>query len=196
MPVAQRPKQRFMRLQPWWRGVGRVLPLALMLALAACGVSATTGLQPGGALNATPTATSATTPGATPVPSVPPTSAVVLSTDHTSYTTSATINVTLINHRSTSIFTFDHQTSCTILTLQRQTTNGWVATGGCALGRMTQRVEVKAGATMQIALAPGAGQMHATPWPAGTYRVILNYALQAQTISATTPVTSALFAIG
>ena len=112
--------------------------------------------------------------------SVPPTDAVTLSADHTAYTPSSTINVTLINHRSTSIFTFDHQTSCTILTLQRQTTNGWVATGGCALGRMTQRVEIKAGATMQIALAPGAGQIHATPWPAGTYRVILNYALQSQ----------------
>ena len=117
--------------------------------------------------------------------SVPPTDAVVLSIDHTSYTPSSTINVTLINHRSTSIFTFDHQTSCTILTLQRQTTNGWVATGGCALGRMTQRSK-SSRTHMQIALAPGAGQMHATPWPAGTYRVILNYALQAQNISATT----------
>lgn len=190
MPVAQRPNRRFIT----WRA----LPLALMLALAACGVSATTGTQPGGASNTTPTAasTSATTPGGTPVSSVPPTSAVVLSTDHTSYTSSSTINVTLINHRATSIFAFDHQTSCTILTLQRQTANSWATTGGCAMGRMTQRVEIKAGATMQIALAPGAGQIHTTPWPAGTYRVILNYALQAQNMSATTPATSPMFAIG
>jgi hypothetical protein len=196
MPVAQRPNRQFVTWQSWRRGLGRVLPLALVLLLAACGVTTTTGLQPGGALNATTTATSAATPGGTPVSSVPPTDAVVLSIDHTSYTPSSTINVTLINHRATSIFTFDHQTSCTILTLQRQTPSGWEATGGCALGRMTQQVEIKAGATMQIALAPGAGQMHVTPWPAGTYRVILNYALQAQNMSATTPVASAMFAIG
>ena len=95
MPVAQQPKRRFMCLQSWWRGMAGALPIALMLALAACGVATTTGLQPGGALNATTTATSAATPGGTPVSSVPPTDAVVLSADHTSYTSSSTIKPTI-----------------------------------------------------------------------------------------------------
>src|SRR5689334_21188739 len=106
--------------------VGWIVPVVLVLTLAACGV--TTGeQQPGGATSSTPTATAAstTTPGGTPVPTVPPAGAIALSTDRASYTTSGNIIVTLINGRATSIFAFDHQTSCTILTLQRQTASGW-----------------------------------------------------------------------
>jgi hypothetical protein len=112
--------------------------------------------------------------------SVPPTAAVVLTTDHPSYATTSTIIVTLTNHRLDSIFAFDHQTSCTILTLQRQTASGWQTVGGCALGRMTQQIEIKAGTTLKIPLAPNAGQIHPAPWPAGTYRAVLGYALQRQ----------------
>ena len=104
------------------------------------------------------------TPGGTPVSSVPPTDAITLTTDHASYTTSSTIIVTLINGRSTSIFTFDHQTSCTILTLQRQTTTGWQPRRWLCAGAYDRAAsEVKAGATMKITLAPGAGQMHRHP---------------------------------
>lgn len=173
-----------------------IVPVALVLALAACGVT-TTSEQPGGATSSTPTATATSTAtpggtsGGTPVPSAPPTGAITLTTDHASYTTSGTIIVTLINGRSTSIFAFDHQTSCTILTLQRQTSSGWQAVGGCAQGRMTVQVEIKAGATMKITIAPTVGQIHPTPWPAGTYRAVLNYSLQKQEMatgaSATTP---------
>ena len=127
--------------------------------------------------------------------SVPPTDAITLTTDHALYTTSSTIIVTLINGRSTSIYTFDHQTSCTILTLQRQTASGWQAVGGCAMGRMTMHVEIKAGATMKISLAPSAGQIHPAPWPAGTYRAVLNYALQKQNMAAGTMATSATFTV-
>ena len=179
--------------------MGRAAPFALtlsLLTLAACGVTTTNG-QLGGAVSGTPTATttSATTPGGTPVSSVPPTDAVTLTTDRTSYTTSATIIVTLSNHRSTSVFAFDHQTSCTILTLQRQTASGWQAVGGCSLGRMTQQIEVKAGETMKITIAPDAGQIHPMPWPAGTYRAVLNYALQKQNMAARTMATSATFTV-
>jgi|SRR5690242_7420235 len=178
--------------------VGWIVPVVLVLTLAACGV--TTGeQQPGGATSSTPTATAAstTTPGGTPVPTVPPAGAIALSTDRASYTTSGNINiiVTLINGRATSIFAFDHQTSCTILRLQRQTASGWQAVGGCAQGRMTVQVEIKAGAKMKITLAPTAGQMHPTPWPAGTYRVALNYSLQKQEMATGATATSPTFAI-
>lgn len=191
MPVVQRLNRRLNQRKHWWRGIGLGLPLALVLALAACGVS-TTGMQPGGGTNGTPTATS----GGTPMSSVPPTNAIGLSSDKSSYMPSSTINVTLINRRSTSVFAFDHQTACTILTLQRQTTGGWQSVGGCALGRATQLVEIKAGATMQIALAPGAGQLKPSPWPAGTYRVVFAYALDAQNMSAGLTVATPDFAIG
>lgn len=177
------------------RRVGWIAPVALVLTLAACGV--TTGEQPGGTTSSTSTATAASTvtPGGTPMSSVPPTGAVTLTTDQASYSTSGTIIVTLINHRSTSIFTFDHQTSCTILTLQRQTASGWQAVGGCAMGRMTVQVEIQAGTTMKITLAPNAGQIHPTPWPAGTYRVVLNYSLQKQEMATGDTATTPTFAI-
>ncbi|HEY7340566.1 MAG TPA: hypothetical protein VH591_06785 [Ktedonobacterales bacterium] len=171
--------------------------MALVLMLAACGVTTTSEQQPGGATSATPTATTASTatPKGTPVPSVPPTSAITLTTDHASYTTSATIIVILINGRPDSIFAFDHQTSCTILTLQRQTGSGWQPVGGCAQGRMTVQVEIKAGATMKISLAPSAGQIHPTPWPAGAYRVVLSYALQKQEMATGSMAVTSMFTI-
>lgn len=181
---------------PSLRGVGRIVPVALVLALAACGVT-TTSEQPGGTTGNTPTTTTASTAtsGGTPVSSVPPTNAITLTTDHASYTTSGAIIVTLINGRSTSIFTFDHQTSCTILTLQRQTNSGWQPVGGCAQGRMTVQVEVKAGATMKITLAPTAGQIHPAPWPAGTYRAVLGYSLQKQEMATGSTATSPTFTL-
>jgi hypothetical protein len=182
------------------RRVGWIAPVALVLVLvltlAACGVT-TAGEQPGGATSGTPTATvgATATSGGTPVSSVPPTEAITLTTDHASYTTSATIIVTLINGRSASIFTFDHQTSCTILTLQRQTASGWQPVGGCAQGRMTVQVEVKAGANMKITLAPSAGQIHPAPWPAGTYRAVLNYSLQRQEMATGSMAASPTFSL-
>lgn len=187
---------RNIHFQPLAR-VGWIVPVALVLTLAACRVTTTGEQQPGGATSSTPTATAASTatPGGTPVSSVPPTDAITLTTDHGSYTTSATIIVTLINHRSTSIFTFDHQTSCTILTLQRQTSSGWQAVGGCAQGRMTVQIEIQAGANMKLTLAPTAGQIHPTPWPAGTYRAVLSYSLQKQEMAMGNTATTPTFAI-
>ncbi len=186
---------RFIHFPPLSR-VGRLLPVALVLVLAACGVTTTSEQQPGGT-SGTPTAAAASTatPGGTPVPSVPPTGAITLTTDHASYTTSGAIIVTLSNHRSTSVFAFDHQTSCTILTLQRQTASGWQAVGGCAQGRMTVQVEIKAGASMSITIAPSAGQIHPAPWPAGTYRAVLNYALQKQEMATGAMAASPMFTI-
>ena len=176
--------------------VGRMAPVVLVLALAACGVT-TTSEQPGGTTSNTPTTTTASTatPGGTPVSSVPPTNAITLTTDHASYTTSGTIIVTLINGRSTSIFAFDHQTSCTILTLQRQTASGWQPVGGCSQGRMTVQVEITAGANMKITLAPTAGQIHPAPWPAGTYRAVLNYSLQKQEMATGSMAASPTFSL-
>jgi hypothetical protein len=185
MPVVQRRVRRFIWRRPLRRVIGGMAPLVLVLLLAACGVTTTSDQQPGSATNGalTPTTSSATS-GGTPVSSVPPTDAVTLSSDRRSYTTSSTITVTLINHRSTSIFTFDHQTSCTIIALQRQTDTGWKITGECLLESPTKLVEIKAGQTMKIALAPGTGAIRPTPWPSGTYRAVLQYALSGQDMGA------------
>jgi len=182
---------------PSLKRVGRIVPVALVLTLAACGVTTTGEQQLGDPTSGSPTTTTAstTTPRGTPVASVRPSDAITLTTDHASYSTSATIIVTLINGRSTSIFTFDHQTSCTILTLQRQTASGWQPVGGCAQGRMTVQVEIQAGANMKITLSPTAGQIHPAPWPAGTYRAVLNYSLQKQEMATGSMAASPTFSL-
>jgi hypothetical protein len=63
------------------------------------------------------------------------------------------------------------------------------------MGRMTMHVEIKAGATMKISLAPSAGQIHPTPWPAGTYRAVLGYSLQQQEMATSATVTTPIFTI-
>lgn len=159
--------------------LGMLLPFALALWLAACGVSSSTSL---GGATGTPThaaSETVTTATMTPRPAVTstesPVSDVTLSTDNTTYSPSSTITVVLVNHRSSRIVTYDHQTSCTILTLQRQTATGWQNVGGCALGIATRQVTIDAGQTMKIALSPGGGQIRATPWPTGTYRAVLSF---------------------
>ena len=169
-----------------------VAALAVTLVLAACGTTPTNGNAAGNA--ATSTATTGGKPVSSVPPTTPPTNSVTLTIDHAAYTPSSSIVVTLVNHRSTSIFSFDHQTSCTILTLQRQTANGWENVGNCAMGRLTRQIEIAAGDKMQVTLAPGAGQLKPTPWPAGTCRVILHYALAGQD-AASNSVTTATFTI-
>lgn len=167
------------------------LLLGVVLMLATCGVPASTAGS-NDALSAASTASS----GRTPVTANPPANAVSLSSDHASYTPLSTVTVTLSNTLTTSVRTFDHQTNCTIVTLQRQTTSGWSNLGGCATMIATRIVEIAAGETRKIALSPGAGQMHATPWPTGTYRVIVHYALPGQDMSAGNTATTPTFTIG
>lgn len=167
------------------------LPLGVVLLLAACGIPANTS----GANDALSAASTAS-PGRTPVTANPPANAVSLSSDHASYTPSSTIIVTLSNTLATSVRTFDHQTNCTIVTLQHQTTTGWTNVGGCAMMIATRIVEISAGETRKITLSPGAGQIHATPWPTGTYRAVLHYALPGQDLSAGAVATTPTFTIG
>jgi hypothetical protein len=166
------------------------LPLGVAFLLTACGIPANTS----GANDALSAASTAS-PGRKPVTANPPANAVSLSSDHASYTPASTIVVTLSNTLATSVRTFDHQTNCTIVTLQRQTTSGWTNVGGCAMMIATRIVEITTGETRKIALSPGAGQIHATPWPAGTYRVVLHYALPGQDLSAGTLATTPTFTI-
>jgi hypothetical protein len=165
-----------------WRSAAIALGLLGCLLLAACGVTPAPGL--GGQSSAN------TTPAPTGTPATPaaadtqlPSGSVVLTVASGEYTRSSTIIVTLTNRSSGSIFAYDHQTSCTILSLQRQTSGGGQTVGACALGILTRQIEIRAGETMKIALAPGAGTIRAAPWPAGTYHAVLRYTLRAQATS-------------
>lgn len=179
-----------------WRRWGRPAPLALCLLgcllLAACGVSTATG-RDGQLASIHTTPSPALTPSTSPTSS--PAHGVTLAVARPTYSRSSTITVTLTNGSAGAIYAYDHQTSCTILSLQRQASSGWQTVGECALGVLTRQIEIRAGETMKIALAPGAGTIRAAPWPAGTYRAILRYTLDGKATGAGNTVTTSDFTV-
>jgi hypothetical protein len=92
-----------------------------------------------------------------------------------SYAGTDTIAVTVRNNLGINILAPDHQTACAIVQLQIQTGGSWQNQGGCAMGVATRQVVLAAGSATAVQLAPGAGQISAKPWPAGTYRVAFTY---------------------
>jgi hypothetical protein len=91
------------------------------------------------------------------------------------YATTAAITATVHNALSESILATDHQTSCTIVQLQRQVNSVWQNQGGCALGIATRRVTLAAGSSTVVQVAPGAGQLSTSPWPTGAYRIAFTF---------------------
>lgn len=191
-------KQTYTWLTQRRPGLGSVMSLVLCLLVGllsvACGVSIAPG-QTGQSPDETPghTPISAVSPSATPTQL--PAQGVTLSSDRGAYSPTSTIIVTLANRGSSSIFAPNHQTGCTILTLQRETSSDWQPVGRCALGILTHLVEVRAGETMRILLAPGAGEFRPTPWPTGTYHAVLRYTLDGQATEADTIVATANFIV-
>ena len=83
------------------------------------------------------------------------------------------IMVTIQNNRAVSIVTYDHQSYCSIVTLQLQTSSGgWVDLAPCRMGIPDRPVTFKPNETMKVNL-PGADD----PRPQGTYRVRFYYYL-------------------
>ncbi len=109
----------------------------------------------------------------------PPTQGVVVEVGAASYATTDTIAVTVRNQLGEAIIATDHQTSCTIVQLQAQAHGAWQNVGGCSLGIATRRITLAAGSSTAVQVAPGAGQISAKPWPAGTYRVAFVYQIGA-----------------
>jgi hypothetical protein len=102
---------------------------------------------------------------------------VSISTDHATYAPHDTIAVSITNHLQTSIYAFDTRASCTILDLQVQVNGAWQNSqvARCALGRRAQRVEIPAGKTYKATIHAGTPGVNSAGFPAGTYRLVLNY---------------------
>jgi hypothetical protein len=144
---------------------GALAALALVVWLAGCGRAA------GGA---TPSA------AATYANTSPPTQAggaVRLTTDHTSYRPNEPIHVTVTNTLDQSIYALDTRASCSILGLEWQVGGAWqpAESARCPLGRMALVVEIAPGATYQTTISAGYPGLRAANFPAGTYRLVLNY---------------------
>jgi hypothetical protein len=93
---------------------------------------------------------------------------VTVKVDKGHYAPSDTITVTITNGMAvTTILAYDHQTNCTIVTLERLANGAWQPEAMCKLMTPTRIVPVPPGA---VAL-----QLTSTAWPAGTYRVAFRY---------------------
>lgn len=104
-----------------------------------------------------------------------PTPGVAVEVGAANYAVTDTIAVTVRNQLSAGILATDHQTSCTIVQLQIEVGGAWQNQGGCSLGIATRQMPLAAGSSTAVQVAPGAGQISAKPWPAGTYRVAFTY---------------------
>ena len=152
---------------------------ALAFCLIACGTNQSpnnTG-GPSNTPNATPNGTtpSPTTnkPSGTPTPGQ-----VTLTLDKSHYATNETIKVTILNGLSKTIYTTDHQTSCTMLQLQIQVNGNWLPYGRCYSMRPTRIVQLSPGSQTLQLLPPSSNTPKpaaSVSWPAGTYRVVFVY---------------------
>lgn len=158
--------------------------LVTLVALCGCGVTAA-GAGTGDSSNTTPqpSPTSSTTPPGVTITH----GAVTVTTSKTQFARGDTIRVYISNGLSQSIFVADHQTACSLVTIELQSASGWRPLAPCRLMTPTRAVEIASGAT-NTQLIPTSGIV-----PAGTYRVRLGYAIQ--TFGNPTVVYSGLFTV-
>ena len=112
--------------------------------------------------------TSSTTPTSGPV---------TVSTDHTTYTPTDTMIVTVHNPLSTPIYALDTLSSCSILSLQYQVNGVWQSSqvAQCPLKRHAQLVKIDAGATYTANISASYPGLKQLSFPTGSYRLVLLY---------------------
>lgn len=140
----------------------------ILLLLSSCGTP-----QNGtpGSISASPQdlTASAQTPGSGLT--TPTSDKVVITTDKSTYAPGEKIMATIDNGLSSPISVMDHQTSCTLLALQKQAGNTWVEEAPCHLSIATRMILISNNTSRVQALSPGSP----TLWPAGLYRLMLTY---------------------
>lgn len=164
-------------------GLILILIALIALELAACG-NASHGKQTAQGQSTQPSVTpGATTTQAGQTPTAAETSTpaeqIVLTLGKTQYTTSERIQVTITNHLTTPIYLSAYYTSCTYISMQRQTQSGWLSLGRC-LTLAPQSAALQPGASVVQQLTPPVNnpKMAARAlWPTGTYRALLYYSL-------------------
>jgi hypothetical protein len=93
---------------------------------------------------------------------------VSVTTDKNEYDVSETIVGEIVNGNDQTIVTLDHQSNCTILTLQKQEANGWVSIARCPL--LSPSLPVKIGPRTEVLVKLASGSFNNRFEP-GTYRL-------------------------
>lgn len=155
-----------------------------LIALGGCGVSAAgAGAGPNGNSTRLPSPTASVTPPAATITR----GAVTVATSNSQFARGETVTVYINNGLSQSIFVADHQTACSLVTIELQSASGWRPLAPCRMMTPTRAIEIASGAT-KTQLIPSANLL-----PAGTYRIRLAYALQV--FGSSTNVYSGLFTV-
>ncbi|MFI5273488.1 MAG: hypothetical protein ACHQ4H_10700 [Ktedonobacterales bacterium] len=135
---------------------------AAMFSFTACGITTGAGAQGEGTPTGTPPGNAVLTPGQ-----------VTIVADNSHYTTSGTAILTISNGLIQTIWSADHQTNCTVLTLERQSGASWQPVGPCLSMRVTRMLPFVSNSQTQVKFAGIQGVT--TSWPAGTYRARFTY---------------------
>lgn len=146
----------------WWQACGIIGALVLF---AGCGVSATSGT--GGNANQPNNSPTTQTGGS-----------INIATDHSIYTVSSVMTITIDNNTGAAIFGYDTKASCTILTLQMQQADGtWAGSNvaRCPLGRPALPVTIAAGGRYIAQVQAGYPNVYHSTFPVGIYRLVLQY---------------------
>lgn len=177
--------------------------LVALLVLAGCGATPLGASNPAGiSSTATTSAAGTVTPiatsgaaTATPAAGTSTGGAVVITTDHATYASTAGIQVTMKNGSATTIGAYDHQASCSIFALETQVNGAWqsVATvhsslAACSQGKVTTMITVKSGDTYHADIQASPLGMSGGAFPPGQYRLRLTYTTTPAASQANKPV--------
>ena len=147
------------------------------LGVAGCGISGSGASDTDVLPATTPATTAISSPAATPRTGAAIVQGqVTVTLDKLVYGPTDAITVYVNNGLDTSIAVANHQSACTIVTLQQSLGAAWQTVGACRLMTPTGLMTIAAGTTTVVQLGASAGQFTRSPWPAGTYRIALTYA--------------------
>src|SRR5260221_2277187 len=125
------------RLRPW---IHLACLAGLSFVVAGCGATSSgNGASAAGGQTQQPTATSG---------------AVTVAVGDASYAAKGTVQVTITNGSAAPIYFADHNTSCTVIELQRQAGGRWSTANPCKLATATREPSLDAGQTLDVSLPP------------------------------------------
>jgi hypothetical protein len=101
-----------------------------------------------------------------------------------------TIEVTLSNTGTSTIYFPDHLTNCTVIELQRQVNGSWEIVQRCLLMIPTRWHTLDAGQSLTVKLVPASNHQ----WVAGLYRATLSYRTSLE-VGTPTPIYSSEFQV-
>ena len=153
---------------------------SILLALAGCGATIASSSPGSGSPSPKPgTTPSATAAAATPTAGsgTPSSQAITIATDRATYAGTDVIKVTVTNHTAATVYAAPGHASCTILMLEMLVNGQWQASDAapCPTQPALALMQIRPNAPYQGAIRGLKLPYHPSPFPAGTYRLVIAY---------------------